>query len=111
LHQYSKKGDKINNARLPYYQEDEREDCENVVRLTFYFKEGCWLCDTAEEMINGLREKYDVRMKKVAIDSDDILYQLYRFDIPVFEFKDGSTLHGRIRKKDLLKKLEENREE
>lgn len=81
-----------------------------MVRLTFYFKEGCSLCDTAEEMISGLREKYDLRMKKVAIDSDDALYELYRFDIPVFEFKDGSTLHGWIRKKDLLKKLEENRE-
>ena len=81
-----------------------------MVRLTFYFKDGCWLCDTAEEMISGLREKYDIMVKKVAIDSDDSLYELYRFDIPVFEFRDGSTLHGRIRKKDLLEKLEENRE-
>ncbi len=81
-----------------------------MVRLTFYFKEGCWLCDTAEEMVNGLRERYGILVQKVAIDSDDTLYELYRFDIPVFEFKDGSTLHGRIRKKDLLKKLEENRE-
>ncbi len=82
-----------------------------MVRLTFYFKEGCSLCDTAEEMINGLTEKYRINVKKVAIDSDNALYELYRFDIPVFEFKDGSALHGRIRKKDLLKKLEENRED
>ncbi len=82
-----------------------------MVRLTFYFKGGCSLCDTAEEMINGLAEKYDISVKKIAIDSDDDLYELYRFDIPVFEFKDGSTLHGRIRKKDLLKKLEENGED
>jgi hypothetical protein len=81
-----------------------------MVRLTFYYKDGCWLCDTAEEMLNGIREKYDIKINKVAIDSDDELYELYRFDIPVFEFRDGSTLHGRIRKKELFKKLEENEE-
>lgn len=60
----------------------------------------------AEEMLNGLKEKYNIEVNRVDITSDDELYELYRFDIPVFEFKDGSTLHGRIRKKDLLEKLE-----
>jgi len=81
-----------------------------MVRLTFYYKEGCWLCDAAEEMLNGLKQRYDIRVTKVAIDSDDDLYEQYRFDIPVFEFKDGAELYGRIRKKDLLQKLEDNRE-
>ncbi|MFO0753598.1 MAG: glutaredoxin family protein [Thermodesulfovibrionales bacterium] len=81
-----------------------------MVRLTYYFKGGCCICDTAEEMLNGLREKYALEIKKVSIESDDELYELYRFDIPVFEFRDGSTLHGRIKKKDLLRKLEENKE-
>ena len=81
-----------------------------MVRMTFYYKGGCSLCDTAEEMLNGLKERYDIQVTKVAIDTDENLYELYRFDIPVFEFRDGSTLHGRIRKKDFLHKLEENRE-
>jgi hypothetical protein len=81
-----------------------------MVRLIFYYKEGCWLCDTAEEMLNGYRERYDIQLTKMAIDSDDDLYEQYRFDIPVLEFKDGSTLHGRIRKKDFLNKLRENKE-
>ncbi len=81
-----------------------------MVKLTFYFKEGCWLCDTAEEMLNGVIERFGVEVSKIDITSDDELYDLYRFDIPVFEFRDGSTLNGRIRKKDLLKKLEENSE-
>ena len=81
-----------------------------MVHLTYYFKQGCWLCDTAEEMLNGMKQRYDIRVRKVAIDSHDDLYELYRYDIPVLEFKDGTTLHGRIRKKDLLKKLEEMRE-
>jgi hypothetical protein len=80
-----------------------------MVNLTFYYREGCWLCDKAEEMVNGLMEKYSINLKKVLIDSDDELYELYRFDIPVIEFQDGSELHGVIKKRNLLRKLEENK--
>lgn len=81
-----------------------------MVKMIFYYKAGCWLCDTAQEMLNGLRERYEMEISIVDITSDDELYELYRFDIPVFEFKDGSTLQGRIKKKDLLQKLEENKQ-
>ena len=81
-----------------------------MVRLTLYYKDGCWLCDAAEEMLNGLKVRYGIEVKKVDIESDDDLYELYRFDIPVFEFKDGSTLNGRVKKKDLLRKITENTE-
>ena len=79
-----------------------------MINLTLYFREGCWLCDKAEEMLNGLKEKYGINIKKISIDSDDELYELYRSDIPVLEFKDGSALHVVIKKKDLLRKIEEN---
>ena len=81
-----------------------------MVKVTLYYKEGCWLCDTAEEMLNGFKLKYDIHINKVDIESDDELYELYRFEIPVFEFKDDSNLYGRIRKKELVEKLEQNRE-
>ncbi len=81
-----------------------------MVRVIFYYKEGCWLCDAAEEMLNGLRQRYGIIIHKVAIDSDDALYELYRFDIPVLEFKDGTTLNGRIRRHDLIEKIEANQE-
>ena len=81
-----------------------------MVKVTLYYKEGCWLCDTAEEMLNGLTLKYDIHVNKKDIESDDELYEQYRFDIPVFEFKDGSNLYGRIKKKELINKLKQNRE-
>ena len=49
-------------------------------------------------MLNGLAEKYDLRVEKVDISSSDCLYALYRFDIPVFEFRDSTILHSRIKK-------------
>ena len=81
-----------------------------MVQLTFYHKEGCYLCVQAEELLNGLIERYDIKARRINIESDDELFELYRYDIPAIEFKDESTLHGNIRKKALVKKLEENRE-
>lgn len=81
-----------------------------MVRLTFYYKEGCWLCVMAEEMLNGLKLRYNINIKKVEITSDPETYELFRYDIPALEFKDGSALFRHIRKKELLRKLEENRE-
>ncbi|HMK44246.1 MAG TPA: glutaredoxin family protein [Dissulfurispiraceae bacterium] len=80
-----------------------------MVSITFYAKEGCWFCDMAEEMLNGYREKYGLAVTKVDIAADEELYQLYRFDIPVLEFADGTALHGRIRKQDLLAAITQNR--
>jgi len=81
-----------------------------MVNVTLYFREGCWLCDKAEEMLNGLKVKYGINVRKISIDSDKETYELYRFDIPVLEFKDGSALHGVIKKKDLIRKIEGNME-
>jgi glutaredoxin len=75
------------------------------MRLKFYYKPGCWFCDNVEEMLNGLKDRLGLDIEKIDITSDDELYELYRFDIPVIEFQDGSTLHGRIRKRDLMKKI------
>lgn len=78
-----------------------------MTRVVLYTKPGCWLCDTAEDMLNGQRERYSLEVERKDITTDDELFELYRFDIPVIEFPDGSALHGRIRKKDLLGKLDE----
>ena len=61
-------------------------------------------------MLNGLAEKHALKVEKVDITSNDALYELYRFDIPVLEFRDGTILHGRIRKMDLLERLQWNKE-
>ncbi len=75
-------------------------------RLKLYTKPGCSLCDTAEDMLNGQRQKYSLEIERVDITSDDEIFALYRFDIPVIEFPDGATLHGKIKKNDLLARLD-----
>ncbi len=81
-----------------------------MINLTFYYREGCWLCVTAEEMLNGMTEKYNIKVRKIDVDSNEELYGEYKLDIPVLEFMDGSVLHGNIKKKALLKKIENFRE-
>lgn len=81
-----------------------------MVKIKFYSKDGCWLCDTVREMLNGLVVRHELQIENVDITSSEELYELYRFDIPVLEFKDGSTLNSHIRKKDLLRKLDENKQ-
>ena len=79
-----------------------------MLRMKLYRKQGCWLCDAAEDMINGVKERMDARVDIVDIDSDEELYELYRFDIPVIEFPlTGATLHGRIKKKEFLRLCED----
>ncbi|MCK4911315.1 MAG: glutaredoxin family protein [Thermodesulfovibrionales bacterium] len=74
--------------------------------IKLYTKPGCWLCDAADEMLRGQLEKYPIEVERVDITTDDELYELYRFDIPVIEFPDGTTLHSSIKKKALLAKLD-----
>jgi hypothetical protein len=81
-----------------------------MVYIIFYFKPECWFCDAAQEMLNGLVDKHDLHINKVDIREDDELHELYRHDIPVLEFKDGTALHGRIKLKDLLQKIDANKE-
>jgi hypothetical protein len=81
-----------------------------MVKLKIYVKQGCWLCDAGEDMINGYREKYDIRAQRIEIDTDEELHELYRFDVPVMEFTDGFTLNGHIKKKHFIKALEDHTE-
>lgn len=81
-----------------------------MIRIKFYSKDGCWLCDAAREMLNGLTVRHDLRIENIDITSSDELYETYRFDIPVLEFADGSTLHGHIKKSLLMRKFDDNKE-
>jgi glutaredoxin len=76
-----------------------------MIQLKFYTKPGCWFCDQAEEMLIGQRERYGLEIQRLDITQDDELYDLYRYDVPVVEFPDGSLLYQHIKRKQLMEKL------
>ncbi len=80
-----------------------------MVKIKFYYKPLCWFCENAEAMLMGLEDKYNLKVEKIDITKDDELYELYRYDIPVLEFEDGTVLYRRIKKKDLLEAIQRNR--
>ena len=53
----------------------------------------------AEEMLNGLMGKYEIEVNKIDITSNDVLYELYRFDIPVLSSKAAQPFTEESRKK------------
>lgn len=75
------------------------------IPVILYLVEGCWLCDTALELLNGLKERFNLKIRTVDITSDDGLYEAFRFDIPVVELQGGIRLKGRIRKEELIDAL------
>lgn len=82
-----------------------------MVRVRLYTKEGCWLCDMALDMLNGQKEKFGIEIERIDIGHEGELYDLYRYDVPVLEFRDGTTLNGHIKKKQFLSTLERNQEQ
>jgi len=40
-----------------------------MVRVKFYYKNGCWVCDMVEEMLNGYQEKYGLDIERISIES------------------------------------------
>lgn len=76
------------------------------MKITFYFAPGCWVCAAIEETLNGLKDRYRLDITRTDITENEETYELYRFDVPVIEFEDGTTLYQRIRRKDLLEKLD-----
>ena len=79
-----------------------------MLSVKLYTKEGCWLCDMALDMLNGQREKYGIEIERIDIGNEGELYDLYRFDVPVLEFADGTTLNSHIKKKALIEAIERN---
>jgi glutaredoxin len=78
-----------------------------MIPIKFYMKDGCWLCDATQETLNGLKERYGIEIERIEIDRDPDLYELYRFDIPVIEFPGGETLYSQIKRKELLRLLDD----
>lgn len=67
-----------------------------VRRVTFYTKTGCHLCEQAEELLDDLRGDYDLTITPVDITTDLVIYERYKFEIPVVVVDGGGIAGGRI---------------
>jgi glutaredoxin len=58
------------------------------MRVEIYSKPDCPLCDEAKQVLEEVRAHLDFELIEVNIESDPVLYESYRYDIPVV-FVDG----------------------
>jgi glutaredoxin len=65
------------------------------LKVTFYTKENCSLCDLAHEMISDLRDDVPFELETVDITESPDAWEAYREMIPVIEVGE-EILWGRI---------------
>ncbi len=53
------------------------------LNVVLYTREGCHLCDQAEQMLTRIGERIPMQVHLIDIDSDDYLQRLYMVEIPV----------------------------
>ena len=63
-------------------------------KITLYSKPDCPLCDKAEQLLNKLQSKFHYEIEVVDITQDEVLFQLYCFDIPVIMLNGVERFRG-----------------
>ncbi len=74
------------------------------MKVTFYTKEKCGLCEIAYAMIIDLREEISFELEIVDVTKSDNAWEAYREMIPVVEVGE-EKLWGRINESELIELL------
>ena len=67
-----------------------------MIRLTFYSKPNCPLCDEARDMLDDLKRDFNLSVTEVNILSDPAIYEKYKYFIPVLELETGQVIRARF---------------
>lgn len=78
---------------------------ESVIVL--YAKAGCHLCDEARAYLEDLSADHGVTFDEVDIRRDPVIFERYRYRIPVITLRGVERLEGRIEAGDIRALLEE----
>ncbi len=80
----------------------ETED-ERTFDVTFYTKAGCHLCEEAQDMLEDIAALTTYTLTEIDIRSDPMIFEKYRYRIPVIIVNNDTIVEGRIAFKDLAK--------
>ncbi|MFA4957468.1 MAG: glutaredoxin family protein [Candidatus Methanoperedens sp.] len=76
-----------------------------MATVTIYSKKECHLCDIAKEELETLRCDFKFSIKEVDIEKDKIVFEKYKYLIPVIEM-DGEIISTyKVNKKKLTELL------
>jgi len=72
------------------------------IKLTFFTKENCGLCNEAKDIIKSLRLEHEIEVTEIDIYSYDELLEKYQLMIPVIQINGQTIAYGKIHKNDIL---------
>jgi glutaredoxin len=81
------------------------------VQVKLYSGEGCHLCDSARDVIQGVRRRHRFDFEIVTIDGNGELEARFRKDIPVVHIDDRFAFRYRVDAGELLAKIEKREAE
>lgn len=73
-----------------------------TIKLTFFTKENCGLCNEAKQIIESLRLEHKIEVTEIDIYSYDELLEKYQLMIPVIQINGETIAYGKIHKNDIL---------
>ncbi len=63
------------------------------MKLTLYSKPDCPLCDELKADLDVLREQFEFTLEERDIEDDSVLFERYRYLIPVLDIEGGPILY------------------
>lgn len=81
------------------------------VKIKFFSKENCLLCDNGMDMIENLQEEIPFQVEVFDIYKDDKLLELYQVMIPVVVINEEVISYGILDREEIKKQIIENCQE
>jgi len=75
------------------------------LQIIFYTKPNCPLCEEAGELLEEMRCHFDFSVLKIDITKEMDTYEKFKHRIPVLRLGDRWDLSGKIRGKELRRKI------
>ncbi len=76
---------------------------QRTFEVVLYTKAGCHLCEEAQDMLEDIAALTTYTLTEIDIRSDPVIFEKYRYRIPVIIVNNGTIVEGRIAFKDLAK--------
>lgn len=70
-------------------------------QVIFYTKVGCHLCEEARDMLDDIAAQTNYELTEIDIRSNTVLFEQYRYHIPVIIIDNETVIEGRIEFRDL----------
>lgn len=72
------------------------------LKVTFYTKAGCHLCDEARDMLDEIASQTSYELTEIDIRRDPESFERYRYRIPVIMINETLVAEGRVEYSELV---------